>query len=147
MNPSEWELVCDDVRRRWGPSRAWAQADQLWKDVTNIDRATAQNVVLEFFAEGRSRPPSLSEFIKIARANAGQVVTMPGPEDCTHPAFGIVEEDATHRLGVCRVCGTEVRLGKHRLLTEGEVEDRRLASQKATPPIPAATQQPAIDVY
>ncbi|RKZ84514.1 MAG: hypothetical protein DRQ39_08260 [Gammaproteobacteria bacterium] len=141
MTPSEWELVCEDVRTRWGPSRSWAKADALWKDVTRVDRSAADKVILEFFGEARSRPPSISEVITAAREASGEVLTLPGPEECNHPGFAIVDEDDTHRLGVCRICGTEARLDKHRMLTEAELENRRRGSQRVIPPAPLADRE------
>ena len=142
MTPHEWRAIQNRVEQLWGPSQKWKEAPALTERVRLISFDTASAVV-DALILAEKHAPAPAMIIGMALARSGVTTTTPpGPEDCDHPRFGILLEGpcdvigqdsplpAGWRLGMCAVCHVEQRFPPGRLLTQMELEDRRLASQQ-----------------
>ncbi len=132
MTPHEWRSVQDEVAQLWGPSQKWRQAHALTSRVSHIPLSAAMAAVTEFV--GQRYSPAPADIIGAAQAQLAplKVTTRPGPEDCDHPQWCIIEyRDDSSRVGLCRVCRVERLFQPGRLLMQWEVEERRLKSQEA----------------
>jgi hypothetical protein len=128
--PSEWLEVVNLVTGLWGRSARWAKADLAWSQVAHLDKAYAVRAVRQHFDAGSERPPAIAQVVALARSYGAGTVTRPGPEECDHPYWSIVDEDVTGRLGMCPICWTEKHFEPGRLLTDTELEQRRIRSQR-----------------
>ena len=135
MTPIEWSQVKQRVTALWGRTTKWDNATELTRDVTHIPLTAALGAVEDQI--GAKHPPSPADIIHAAQAQligGPPIKTQPGPEDCNHPGWAIVEyRDDGRRLGICRICRIEQLFPPGQLLMQWEIEEKRLATQTPDP--------------
>jgi hypothetical protein len=136
VTPIEWSQVKTRVTALWGRTTKWDNATELTRDVTHIPQTAALTAVEDHI--GSKHPPSPADIIHAAQAQligGPPVKTQPGPEDCNHPGWAIVEYlDDGRRRGICRICRLERVFGIGELLMEWEIEEKRQATQTQEAP-------------
>ncbi len=143
MTTHEWREVAGRVRLLWGASR-WEGAPRLYDEVRRVPYSVALSVVDALLSEGRRHAPTPAEVIGRCRAATPETQrTLPGPDECPHPRWGILQDETLRADGtkvpdgfallICPICHIEREVPSRSVETYGEAEDRRLAMQERTP--------------
>lgn len=134
MDRSEIETVAREIVSLYGPVRPWTEPAALPRIARHFAGYPLTRVIAAvdtWAAEHPDKAPKPAELYAAIRrdhATTGPV----DPDDCPHPRpLAIVDETENGRIGMCRICHTEIRFPSGKLLTQTEISDREKARQEA----------------
>lgn len=120
MTQTEFIRLKRHITSLWGKSTKWDSATTAFEaspQVRNMDFQAAFKAAEAIAEEGSPHAPSIPQVVAKARqfTSGGG---LPGPGECGHPGWGLIEADPRlpaefPEVAVCRVCLFEVEEPSH----------------------------------